>query len=82
MTKHRFIVTFDTATEQWTWDTDQEEQRFKGGSIELSNGSWVNSSHNDLINEVDDKASEVLCGLLNLINNMTNNNLTVTVVEE
>lgn len=82
MSQHHFIIKYDTNTERWTWDTDQEERRFKGGSILLPDGSWVNSSDSPVINEIDESASNVLNAMLGLANHLSSNSLDMKVVGE
>jgi hypothetical protein len=33
MKKHYFVIAYDTQTNLWSWDTDQEELRFDDGTI-------------------------------------------------
>lgn len=31
--KHYFILSFDAETNEWEWDTDQEEHAFRDGTV-------------------------------------------------
>jgi hypothetical protein len=69
MSKHSFIITFDTQTKKWIWDTDQEAERLGGNTIEWADGIWGNSDTSEEINEVDTTASGVVSAMLGLANN-------------
>lgn len=72
MSKHHFIVAYDFDTAKWTWETDQEEERFKG-TIQIGD-NWVSSSHDGMINMLDGITSETLTSALNLLNAESLNN--------
>lgn len=69
MSKHHFIVTFDSEAGFWFWNTDLEEGVFSDGSI-LVDGRWTNSSHSTDINDIDTAASDALLAMLKVVNNM------------
>jgi hypothetical protein len=64
--EHHFIVTFDSKSKKWKWDTDTEEARFDG-SIYLE-GEWVNSSHSQVISDRDTEASDQLSKAIEIMN--------------
>jgi len=40
--KHYFIISFDSATNEWEWDTEQEEESLTNGTcFDPETGKWV-----------------------------------------
>jgi hypothetical protein len=92
MSKHRFIVLYDTATEQWSWDTETEakilpnsieitEQKLSEMNVTLASLSDIEdlSKQSSL---VDVKAGKALMSILDLTNGLIQKDLSINLISE
>ena len=76
LSKHHFIITFDTDTKRWAWDTETESAVFTEGTIYVDD-MWVHSGNiietDEVTYGIDEQGSEVLGHMLRLVNVMFDN---------
>ena len=67
MTRHSFIITYDTETKTWEWDTDQESNRLDG-TVEINGNFESIGSCNPVLMELEDIMSTRLGTSLRIMN--------------
>ena len=74
MTRHSFIITYDTETKTWEWDTDQESNRLDG-TVEI-NGNFesLGMGSNPVLIELEDVMSRRLGNSLRIMNDFETTN--------
>lgn len=71
MTQHTFMVTFDTETSQWIWDTEQEGERLDGLTLFTGIGhgyDQVGANAHPVLFDLEDSLAERLGLALKLLN--------------
>jgi hypothetical protein len=67
MTRHSFIITYDTETKTWEWDTDQESNRLDG-TVEINGNFESIGSCNPVLMELEDIMATRLGTSLRIMN--------------
>lgn len=67
MTRHSFIITYDTETKTWEWDTDQESNRLDG-TVEINGNFESIGSSSPVLMELEDIMSIRLGNSLKILN--------------
>jgi hypothetical protein len=67
MTRHSFIITYDTETKTWEWDTDQESNRLDG-TVEINGNFESIGSSSPVLMELEDVMSRRLGNSLRIMN--------------
>jgi hypothetical protein len=67
MTRHSFIITYDTETKTWEWDVDQESNRLDG-TVEINGNFESIGSSNPALMEMEDIMSTRLGTSLRILN--------------
>ena len=67
MTRHSFIITYDTETKTWEWDTDQESNRLDG-TVEINGNFESIGSSSPVLMELEDIMSTRLGNSLKILN--------------
>lgn len=67
MTRHSFIITYDTETKTWEWDTDQESNRLDG-TVEINGNFESIGSSSPVLMELEDVMSRRLGTSLKILN--------------
>jgi hypothetical protein len=67
MTRHSFIITYDTETKTWEWDTDQESNRLDG-TVEINGNYESIGSSSPALMELEDIMSTRLGTSLRILN--------------
>ena len=67
MTRHSFIITYDTETKTWEWDTDQESNRLDG-TVEINGNFESIGSCNTVLIELEDIMATRLGTSLRIMN--------------
>ena len=67
MTRHSFIITYDTEAKAWEWDTDQESNRLDG-TVEINGYFESIGSANPVLVELEEVMSTRLGTSLRILN--------------
>jgi len=73
MTQHSYMITFDTETCQWIWDTEQEGERLDGLTLFTGIGSGydqVGASSYPILYDLEDDLADRLGIALKLLNGL------------
>lgn len=73
MTQHTYMVTFDTETCQWIWDTDQEGDRLDGLTLFTGVGNGydqVGASSYPILYDLEDDLADRLGNAIKLLNGL------------
>lgn len=73
MTRHSFIITYDTETKTWEWDTDQESNRLDG-TVEINGNFESIGSSSPVLMELEDVMSRRLGNSLRIMNDFETTN--------
>lgn len=71
MAQHTFLVAYDSDVRIWEWDYDHERELMDGKTIYL-NKNWVEPTHNNFIEALDNELADHIGSAINYLNRKMN----------